>query len=158
MDKKLMRLQLPGHWAICYNSFGDEEMIVADGWIENQEHYKEDLLWLQSMRSTKIPGISYELDPAGWLADIGWYPDGDPNGAFTLHIFRLNPTEESWSVNPPMFSSRNRYYVRSVLEYVVNYIWHLNSEIDIPRQQLERLQLLHDQERLAEFLGSVGYL
>jgi hypothetical protein len=57
MSKKLVRFQLPGSWAVCYNSFGDEEMIVVDGVIANFHYYKEDLLWLQSMRRAENAGL-----------------------------------------------------------------------------------------------------
>jgi hypothetical protein len=42
-------------------------MVVIDDWIENFYYYKEDLLWLQSMRRAANEDVVYELDPTGWL-------------------------------------------------------------------------------------------
>lgn len=151
-----MRFQLPGNWAVCYNSFGDEDMVIVDGWIENFHYYKEDLLWVQSMRKAENTATVYELDPTGWLADIGWYPDGDPTGAYTLRVFRVNPDmdTEGWPTAPPTFSSRNRNQVVAVLEQVIYHIWCLNEAEDVYRQRLTKLQLLHDQGKLLNFLNS----
>ena len=155
MNKNVLRLQVPGQWAVCYNSFGDEEMIVVDGSIENAQYYKEDLLWLQSLRSTPVAGS--ELDPSGWLVDVGWYPAEDPTGTYILHVFRLDPTENSRPLNPPQFHSRNRYQVRAVIEYMLHQIgrgsW--NDDQERTRQQLAALQRLHDQEKLVEFLDGI---
>jgi hypothetical protein len=159
MSKKLVRFQLPGSWAVCYNSFGDEDMIVVDGLIENFQYYKEDLLWLQSMRRAENADTVYELDPAGWLADVGWYPDSDPDGAYTLHVFRANPdlVTEGWPAEPPAFRSRNRSHVIAVLEHIIYHIWYLNDTEGASRQRLVELQLLHDQNKLANFLSSISY-
>jgi hypothetical protein len=157
MESNYVRFQLPASWAVCYNSFGDEDMRVADVSIENFWYYKEDLLWLQSMRSTKNPDSCYELDPAGWLVDVGWYPDSDPNGAYSLHVFRLDPEEDGWPIDPPQFRSRNRYQIRAVLEYIVNHIAHPGDNAETSRQRMVDLQLLHDKGQLDEFLTSAGY-
>lgn len=141
MNQNLLRLQVPGNWAVCYNSFGDEEMVVVEGWIENARYYKEDLLWLQSLRSTTVAGSFQELDPNGWLIDVGWYPTGDPTGTYRLYVFRLDPTAESWPLDPPQFRSRDRYQVRAVLEYMLHRIgrssW--NDTQEDTRKQLTAL-------------------
>jgi hypothetical protein len=157
MESNLVRFQLPARWAVCYNSFGDEDMRVVDGSIENFWSYKEDLLWLQSMRSTKNPATVYELDPDGWLVDIGWYPDSDPDGSYCMRIFRIASNEEGWPMDQPAFSSRNRHQVRAVLEYIVNHIANSGDTAEASRQRMMDLQLLHDQEQLDEFLTGVGY-
>lgn len=115
----LMRLQLPAHWAVCYNSFGDAEMMVVDGRIANDQFYQEDLLWLQSLRSTADVGSPYELDPTGWVIDVGWYPAGDPTGAYTLHAIRLMAEQFYWPLHPPRFRSPTRSLVRAVIEHLL---------------------------------------
>ena len=137
MESNFVRFQLPAKWAVCYNSFGDEDMKVVDGSIENFWSYKEDLLWLQSMRSTKNPDTVYELDPAGWLVDAGWYPDSDPNGSYCLRIYRIIPDEEDWSADHhPQFCSRNRYQIRAVLEYILNHIAYPGDNAEASRQRM----------------------
>jgi len=110
------------------------------------------------MRSTKSPDSYYELDPAGWLVDVGWYPDSDPNGSYCLRVFRIIPDEEGWSADHhPKFCSRSRYQIRAVLEYIVNQIAYSGDNAEASRQRMIDLQLLHDQKQLDEFLTSAGY-
>jgi hypothetical protein len=157
MSTQLVSLRLPGNWAVCYNSFGDEDMIVADGWIENFYFYKEDLLWLQSMRRAANDEVVYELDPTGWLADVGWYPDGDPTGAYTLRVFRAGPdmATEGWPAATPTFRSPNRHHIVSVLEHIIYRIWSLNDSESASSQRLVELQLLYDQGKLDDFLSEI---
>ncbi|MBC6611378.1 hypothetical protein H8B15_10615 [Hymenobacter sp. BT507] len=150
---KLMPFRLPSNWAVCYNSFGDEDMIVEDNGIANFQSYKEDLLWIQSMRTPEAKGGSLELDPAGWLADVGWYPSGDPTGNYVLHIFRLNPDEAHWPSNPPRFCSQNRYHICLALEYVIHNIQQTTGDTsENVRQQFVKLQYLEDTGELADSL------
>lgn len=146
-----MRLQLPAPWAVCYNAFGDEDMVVEDGWIQNFHYYKEDLLWLQMMRRAANEETVYELDPAGWLVDVGWYPDGDPAGTYALRIFR-DGIEEGQG-HHPTFCSRNRHEIAAVLAHLLDNIWQFNGAETTMRQQLAKLQALCDQGKLTEFLN-----
>ena len=157
MSAPLVPLRLPGNWAICYNSFGDEDMVVVEGRIENFYYYKEDLLWLQSMRRAANEDVVYELDPTGWLADVGWYPDGDPTGAYTLRVFRASPdiATEGWPAEHPTFRSPNRHHIASVLEHVIHRIWFLNDSESASHQRLMALQLLYDQSKLDDFLREI---
>ena len=153
---ELMRLRLPANWAVCYNSFADEDMVVEDGWITNFFHYKEDLLWLESMRASAAG--RQELNPTGWLVDLGWYPDGDPSGAFSLVIFRLADDVEGWSEQRPTFRSTNRYHVRAVLEYALEHLWlHPDCSQQQLQQQLTQVQQAQEQNRLHSFLGAAFF-
>jgi hypothetical protein len=86
MNQFLVPLRIPTGWAVNFNAyFADVPMDVRDGWIENCEYFKEDLLWIQQLRF--VDG-RHEDDPAGWSLDLGWYPQSDPNGAYTLTLNR----------------------------------------------------------------------
>lgn len=158
MRKNLVRFKLPGRWAVCYNSFGEEEMVVVDGQIENDHCYQEDLLWLQSLRHSENSDTSYELDPAGWLADLGWYPAGNPEGAYTLHVFRIPPTpaDHGWPEDAPSFRSCNRHHIVAVLEHILYHISCGGDTQDMSRQRLVALQRQHDQGSLAAFLSELS--
>lgn len=150
---ELMRLRLPAGWAVCYNSFGDEDMVVEDGWITNFHHYKEDLLWLESMRLSAAG--QQELNPTGWLVDLGWYPDGDPGGSFSLVIFRLADDTEGWPEQRPTFRSPNRYHIRAVLEYTLDYLWPDQGCTQKQlQQQFTELQQAEEHNRLNTLLGA----
>jgi hypothetical protein len=157
MTVTLMRLQVPPQWAICYNQFFDVAPVVEDGEQLNDTYFKEDLLWMQSMRSSATPDVPYEVDPGGWLADIGWYPEGEPAGAYSLHLFRLDPAEDAWPAAPPRFRSPNRFLIRSVLEYVLARL-HAGEAAEGSPERLLELQRLHDDGRLAEFLFEQGFV
>ncbi|RSK44637.1 hypothetical protein [Hymenobacter perfusus] len=150
---ELMRLRLPAGWAVCYNSFGDEDMVVKEDWITNFHYYKEDLLWLEFMRLSAAG--QQEANPTGWLVDLGWYPDGDPSGAFSLVIFRLANDTEGWPEQRPTFRSSNRYHIRTVLEYILHHLWiHPGCTQEQLQQQLTQMQQAEEQNDLYSLLGT----
>jgi hypothetical protein len=86
MNHLLMPLRIPSGWAVTYNVyFAEVPMEVHDGRIVNFEYFKEDLL---TIRQLTVSDGHHEVDRAGWLLDLGWYPDADPGGAYTLTLVR----------------------------------------------------------------------
>ncbi len=85
MTTKLMALKIPSAWAVIYNSFGDEDPVIRDESIENDEYYKEDLL---SIERLWFNGTSWNTEPNGYVLDLGWYPEADPQGRYCLTLLR----------------------------------------------------------------------
>jgi hypothetical protein len=85
MYKQLVPLRIPSGWAIVHNSFGDVDPVICDGVIANNEFYNEDLL---SIESILFDGESWATDKSGYLLDVGWYPDSDPQGSYRLTLLR----------------------------------------------------------------------
>lgn len=71
----LLPLRIPAGWLVRYNAFTEDER-----W-----HHTEDLLQLSSC--TLVDG-TWQPDPEGFLVDLGWYPEGDPDGAYGLVVAR----------------------------------------------------------------------
>jgi len=92
MNRFLVPLRIPSGWAISYNAyFPDVTMDLKDCQIANFECFKQDLLMIQQLR---VADGRYEIDHAGWLLDVGWYPDADPSGAYTLALVRGDWTNQ----------------------------------------------------------------
>ena len=113
MNDRLYRLRLPGGCAVTYNSaFADVPMEVRDGQIVNFDYHKEDLLMIRQI--TTRSG-DWQIDPAGWLVDLGWYPDSDPEGAYTINVVRGNWDELLFRV-----TNRDGEIIRTAIERILD--------------------------------------
>ena len=74
---KLVPLEIPMGWEMKKNHFFDVKPVVQEGAKRLEYPFHEDILWARN-----------EL--FGFSIDLGWYPDSDPNGAYTLLLLRLN--------------------------------------------------------------------
>jgi hypothetical protein len=70
----LVPLRVPAGWLVEYNTF-----------VESGPHHSQDLL---QMRSCRVVDGAWQVDPDGYLVDLGWYPDADPTGAYRLVVVR----------------------------------------------------------------------
>lgn len=107
----LQPLRIPDGWTVVFNKFEniDPESVSKsdeDTWLFA---FSEDILYIRSEASRK-QNKQLELQTLG--IDLGWYPEGDPNGSFTLYAI-LN---EDWE-NPLLtFSSRCKDDIVRTLE------------------------------------------
>ena len=108
MYQKLFPLKVPSGWAILHHSFGDENPIVENGTIVNDNFYNEDLF---SIESLYFDGTKWQIDESGYVLDLGWYPEADPNGGYRLTLFKAN-----WKHIISQFESRDRYEICRLLE------------------------------------------
>lgn len=103
-------LRIPGGWTVIYNKFED---------IEPETLEPDDEKWLSAFNED-ILLMNYKLvrrrnkqtEEQEIAVDLGWYPDGDPNGKFRLQAI-LN---KDW--NDPLldFSSRSKDEIVKTLE------------------------------------------
>jgi hypothetical protein len=70
-ERPLQPLRIPSNWQVTYNEF--REIDPADA--KAAAYLREDLFQAFN-RLTKI------------LIDVGWYPDGDPEGGYVLSAHR----------------------------------------------------------------------
>lgn len=115
MYDNLMKLKIPNKWAVLYNAFCDEDMIVKEGTIENFHTYKEDLLWINECCMDSNHG--YMLDENGHSLDLGWYPDSDPEGSFILRIMK-----PGWDNILFEYRSKERYLVAELIYHSLSQI------------------------------------
>ncbi len=106
----LQPLRIPPHWTMELNKLEDidPEMLPPEdeNWLLA---FNEDILYMRSQIS-RIRNNQTEKQE--FIIDLGWYPDGDPNGNFVLQAV-LN---EDW-LDPLMkFSSRNKDEIVETLE------------------------------------------
>ena len=85
-------------------------MVVKGGVIQNDEFYKQDLLQIAEMRLRRG---RWELDPEGFVLDVGWLPDLDPNGTYKLAIVRHGNWQEPYKE----VLSRSASEIRAALEH-----------------------------------------
>lgn len=73
--RPLVPLRIPSGWEVRFNNFVEIEDDMDAS--ERAAYLSQDLL---SIRSTAPEGSP----AAGWALDLGWRPDGDPDGAYRL--------------------------------------------------------------------------
>lgn len=112
--RALMPLRIAQGWAIVYNAFVDVDPIVAEGRIANEEHYQEDLLLIQQIT---LESGEWIVLPEGYGLDLGWYPDGDPDGSFGLALIR-----GKWDHILLQLHSRDRLLIRDAIESLFDLI------------------------------------
>lgn len=69
-DEPLQPLRIPEGWTVAYNSFCEVDVDHPDAWTL----LKESLLQLKHERR-------------GRLLDLGWYPEGEPDGRFVMQLY-----------------------------------------------------------------------
>ncbi|MCZ8520831.1 hypothetical protein [Paenibacillus caseinilyticus] len=96
-------------YAVCYNKFSDVEPIQdEDGYIQNWEYFTEDILQIVQMR---ILDGEWGLPREGKIIiDLGWYPDGQPDGQY-----KLVQVDEHWQVIRET-ESKDRFLIKNTLE------------------------------------------
>ncbi|MEJ3745003.1 hypothetical protein WEI85_17115 [Actinomycetes bacterium KLBMP 9797] len=83
--RALVPLRVPAGWLVEYNTFVEfrpDRPPTVDDYLW---HHTEDLL---QIRSCKVVDGAWQVDPDGFLVDLGWYPDGEPTGAYRLVVVR----------------------------------------------------------------------
>ncbi len=125
MTTKLMALKIPSTWAVIYNSFGDEDPVVRDGSITNDESYKEDLL---SIECLWFNGTGWSTEPNGYVLDLGWYPEADPQGSYCLTLLRGD-----WDHTLVNYESRDRRQIRAAIERCLDLVTQGMADQDIAR-------------------------
>lgn len=103
--QNLQPLKIPGGWTVDFNKFENiepEELSEQDEkWLYS---FNEDILYMYSdVKQTENQRLSI---------DLGWYPDGEPNGHFKLQAI-LN---EKWEKPLLEFSSRSKDEIVKTLE------------------------------------------
>lgn len=103
-------LRIPGGWTMVYNKFRD---------IDPQTLSPEDEKWLSAFNED-ILLLNYKLvrkrnkqtEEQEIAVDLGWYPDGEPDGKFRLQAIM----NKDW--NDPLldYSSRNKDEIVKTLE------------------------------------------
>ena len=106
----LQPLRIPPHWTMELNKLEDidpETLAPEDEtWLFA---FNEDILYLESKITRER---NKQTEEQKLTVDLGWYPDGDPNGNFVLQAI-LN---DDW-LDPLMkFSSRSKDEVVKTLE------------------------------------------
>jgi hypothetical protein len=122
---KLVPLRIPGGWAIVHNSLGAVDSMIRNGVIVNGEFYNEDLL---SIERIVFDGESWTTDKEGYVLDVGWYPDADPQGCH-----RLSVLSGDWSQIIVELTSIEREKIR---------VW-IDMCLDLLVQGVEVGELLH---------------
>ncbi|MEE2690242.1 MAG: hypothetical protein VX640_01760 [Pseudomonadota bacterium] len=69
-DEPLQALRIPEGWTVDYNAFCEVDVGHPDAWTL----LKESLLQLRHERRNR-------------LLDLGWYPEGEPDGRFVLRTY-----------------------------------------------------------------------
>ncbi|WP_311295165.1 hypothetical protein [Paenibacillus sp. MER TA 81-3] len=86
---KLQPFRIPSSWKVDYNTFIELDPKILNRYDDKWINFTEDLLQISHTR--------YKI-----LLDVGWYPEGDPNGEYGLELIKDhdwgNPLE-SYSTN-----------------------------------------------------------
>lgn len=108
--QKLQPFRIPAGWTVGYNNFADTdpETLSADdeAWLSS---FNEDILqiYCKLKRERNMQTEKQEL-----TIDLGWYPDGDPDGEFVLRAI----LDRDWYEPLLEFSSRSKAEIVRTLE------------------------------------------
>ncbi|MNC33862.1 hypothetical protein D3C75_822720 [compost metagenome] len=108
----LMRLKVPGGFAVTYNKFHDVDPITdetTEDLLSNWGYFTEDILQISKL---SVKNGKFIIPERHFIIDLGWYPDGSPNGEYRLVLVDYN---KEWNEIKEL-SSRSRYEIRDTLE------------------------------------------
>lgn len=111
-DRQLMPLKVPAGWAVTYNKFLDWVPFSQDE-IDRSTSFTEDVL--QIVKLDLIDG-NYIIPKKHILIDLGWYPDCDIKGEYTLECAIIDPDSQSLWNTLTKFSSRDAELIKSTIE------------------------------------------
>ena len=106
----LQPLRIPGGWSVMFNQFStlDPETLPPEDrkWLV---FFVEDILHIYTDHTRKR---NKRVETQRLAIDLGWYPDGDPEGAFRLEAI----LDDDW-INPLLsFTSRRQQEIVDALE------------------------------------------
>ena len=108
--QRLQPLRIPVGWTVGLNKFEDidPETLPADdeAWLSS---FTEDILQIYSKLGRRR---NDELEKQELIIDLGWYPEGDPDGEFTLRAIM----DRDWYEPLLEFSSRSKDEIVKTLE------------------------------------------
>lgn len=103
-------LRIPGGWTMVFNKFEDidPETLSVDGkeWLSA---LNEDILLMTCTLTRRRNG---ETEKQELAIDLGWYPDGEPDGKFVLQAV----LDSDWCDPLMKFSSRSKDEIVKTLE------------------------------------------
>lgn len=107
----LQQLRIPTGWEVEWNIFLDEEPTFEAG-DQKSIGFGEDLLQISNKRNAV-------------LIDLGWYPQGDPQGRFRLLAIRKTSDKEemrsSWDKPLRMLEGRSK---AEIVQAIEDWLWH----------------------------------
>jgi len=77
--RRLVPLRIPSGWAVEFNNFVELESPGALSQSHRDAYLSQDLLRIRSMAPET-------WHTAGHAVHVGWFPDRDPAGAYTLSV------------------------------------------------------------------------
>lgn len=98
MDYQRHALCIPAVWLVCKNHFYD---ITPDQALNNNQlgfPFQEDILYLKN-------------NDLGLAIDLGWYPEGDPNGHYKLYVIKFAPEPRHASMPAKFLKKKYGDYV-----------------------------------------------
>lgn len=114
MYHKLISLKIPSSWVVIHNTFSDESPKIENGIIVNDKFYNENLLSIEQMY---FNGQNWKIDPQGYILDLGWYPEANPEGFYRLTFLKSN-----WENIIVEVESKKHYVIEYFIERCFNLI------------------------------------
>lgn len=109
--KSLQPIRIPSGWSVLFYKLDSIEPDTLDeedkAWLG---HFVEDILYIEKENQRKV-NKKKEKQVIG--VDLGWYPDGDPKGAYRLVAI----LDHHWEEPLLEFISRNTQEIVDQIEY-----------------------------------------
>jgi hypothetical protein len=122
----LVSIPLPAMWCIMNHQLWDQDPEVdANGNLVDGGAFCQDLVWIAQVRRKEERWV---VDLNLPQIDVGWYPDGDPNGQYGIEVVQVGN-------DSPLFEYefRNRHLIARVIE-------HIAYEFSLIKPDLIRLE------------------
>jgi hypothetical protein len=104
---KLQPFRIPSNWEVSYNSFTELDPVNLGKKPGEWINFTENLL--------QIKNIRYNI-----LLDVGWYPEGDPNGSYGVELIKDN----DWQNPLVSFNTANK---KEVVEKIELLLWQVGE-------------------------------
>lgn len=85
MPRKPVPLRISSGWAVVFNIFVEWSREDPADVAEAMSFLSEDILSVEQVRGV---GGGRATDPGGTIIDLGWAPNGDIDGEYTLSVLR----------------------------------------------------------------------
>ncbi|ENQ3106209.1 hypothetical protein ACEOWJ_002215 [Bacillus cereus] len=99
---KFQSLRIPELWSVTYNGFLE---------INPEELEKGDKIWLSFTQDL----LQLEFTQKDIILDVGWYPEGDPDGMYGLELIK----NKNWHEPLETFDTRNKEEVVQAIEMLL---------------------------------------
>lgn len=120
---KLQRLVIPSGWEVTKNRFFEIDPIKEPRESDRWQYFGREMLEVQYVTKSRLTKRQIKAGEQPVITSvlsvcIGWYPEGDPKGAFGINVVK---TDERWEEIESFWSRNKDEVVEKIEEFLLKY-------------------------------------